>query len=169
MDALLSPEPGLAIWTVLTFVLLLVLLRVFAWKPILGIIEERERTIRDSLETSRRAKEEAEAALEENRKVLADARNAASEIVQRGGKQAEKVKAGILEKAHEEHDELVHRGREEIERETRSAIREIRGIAADLALAAAEKLIEVRLDEDVNRKLVEGYLRDLEESGSRRN
>ena len=169
MDALLSPEPGLILWTILTFFLLLVLLRLFAWKPILGIIEERERMIRDSLEASRRAREEAETALAENRRILAQARDAASTIVQQGAEEAEEVKAGILEKARNEHDGLIRRGRDEIERETRSAIQEIRGVTADLALAAAEKLIETRMDEEINRKLVESYLRDLEKSGSRRN
>jgi len=169
MEKLISPEPGLIIWTLVTFGLLLVLLRVFAWKPLLGIIEERERSIRDSLEASRRAREEAETALEENRRILAEARKTAGGIVQKGEDEAGKVKEGILQRAREEHDELLRRGREEIERETRSAVREIRSVTADLALAAAEKLIEARLDDDANRRLVEGYLDDLEEAGPGRN
>ena len=63
----------------------------------------------------------------------------------------------------------MQRGRDEIGREKRAAIREIRSIAAVLALAAAEKLIETRMDDDVNRRLVDGYLKELEDEGSRRN
>ncbi len=81
MDKLLTPEPGLMLWTLITFGLLLVLLRVFAWKPLLAVIEERERVVRDSLESSRRAQEEAESALEENRRILAEARKAAAGVI----------------------------------------------------------------------------------------
>ena len=169
MDKLITPEPGLMLWTLITFGLLLVLLRLFAWKPLLAVIEEREGVVRESLEASRRAQEEAESALEENRRILAEARKAAAEVVQRSEKDAEKVREELLHKARKDGEELLRQGREEMEREKRAAVREIRGVAADLALAAAEKLIEARLDDDANRRLVEGYLDDLEEAGPGRN
>jgi len=168
MEKLISPEPGLIIWTCITFVLLLAILRRVAWKPILGVIEERERAIRESMETSRQAREQAEAALEENRRILADARRAAGELIQRGEQDAEKVKSGILEQARREQEELTRRGRETIERETRQAVREIRTVAAELALAAAEKLVEARMDDDASRRLVDKCLDDLEAAGPRR-
>jgi F-type H+-transporting ATPase subunit b len=167
MQSLITPEPGLIIWTLVTFGLLLILLRLFAWKPLLSIIEQRERAIRESLESSRSAREEAEAALEENRKILADARRAAAEVIQKGERDAQQVKADLLDKARAEQEEILRQGREEMEREKRSAIRDIRGVAADLALAAAEKLVEERMDEPVNRRLVERYLEQMEELGPR--
>jgi F-type H+-transporting ATPase subunit b len=161
MERLILPEPGLIVWTIITFGLLLVVLRVVAWKPILGVIEERERAIRESLDSSRRAREEAEAALEENRRILADARRTAGEIVQRGERDAERAKGEILEAARKEQEDVVRRARETIEREMRQAVREIRSVAADLALAAAEKLLEARMDEGADRRLVEKYLDEL--------
>ncbi len=168
MEKLISPEPGLILWTIITFGIVLVVLRLFAWKPLLAIIEERERTVRESLENSQRAREEAETALEENRKILADARRAASEVIQKGEQDAQTVREEILAKARGDQDDLLRRGREEIEREKRSAIREIRGVAADLALSAAEKLVEERMDDPANRRLVERYLEQLEDPGSGR-
>lgn len=165
MEKLILPEPGLILWTIITFGLLLVVLRAVAWKPILGVIEAREHAIRESVEASRRAREQSESALEENRRILAEARRAAGDIVQRGEREAEQVKSGIMEQARKEQEELVRRGREAIERETRQAVREIRTVAAELALAAAEKLIESRMDDDVHRRLVEKYLEDLEAPG----
>ena len=165
MEKLISPEPGMILWTILTFGLLLVILRAFAWKPILGMLEERERSIRESMEAARQAQEQASASLEENRKILADARKTAGEIVQKARGEAEEARAGIMAEAKQDRDELLGRGREEIEREKRAAIQEIRGVAADLALTAAEKLIEARLDDDADRRLVEGYLKELEGTG----
>ncbi len=167
MDKLLTPEPGLMLWTLITFGLLLVLLRVFAWKPLLAVIEERERVVRDSLESSRRAQEEAESALEENRKILAEARKAAAGVIQRSEKDGEQVREELLQKARKEGEELLRQGREEMEREKRAAVREIRGVAADLALAAAEKLVEERMDDPVQRRLVERYLEEMDSMGPR--
>jgi F-type H+-transporting ATPase subunit b len=168
MENLINPEPGMIVWTLITFGILLVILRVFAWKPILGLLDERERSIRESLDASQHAQEQAESALEENRKILSEARKASGEILQKAEQEAEQVKSGILDKARREQEELVQRGREEIEREKRSAIQEIRSVTADLALAAAEKLIETKMDDESNRRLVEGYLKDLEEVGPSR-
>jgi F-type H+-transporting ATPase subunit b len=162
MDKLITPESGLILWTLITFGLLLVLLRLFAWKPLLAVIEERERVVRDSLEASRRAREEAESALEENRKILAEARKAAAEVVQRGEKDAEQIREELLQKARKEGEEVLRQGREEMEREKRAAVREIRGVAADLALAAAEKLVEQRMDDPTQRQLVERYLEEMD-------
>ncbi len=167
MEKLLTPEPGLMLWTLITFGLLLVLLRVFAWKPLLAVIEERERVVRDSLESSRRAQEEAESALEENRRILAEGRKAAAGVVQRGEQDAEQVREELLQKARKEGEELLRQGREEMEREKRAAVREIRGVAADLALAAAEKLVEERMDDPVQRRLVERYLEEMDSMGPR--
>ncbi len=167
MDKLLTPEPGLMLWTLITFGLLLVLLRVFAWKPLLAVIEERERVVRDSLESSRRAQEEAESALEENRKILAEARKAAAGVIQRSEKDAEQVREELLQKARKEGEEVLRQGREEMEREKRAAVREIRGVAADLALAAAEKLVQERMDDPVQRRLVERYLEEIDSMGPR--
>ena len=167
MDKLLTPEPGLMLWTLITFGLLLVLLRVFAWKPLLAVIEERERVVRDSLESSRRAQEEAESALEENRKILAEARKAAAGVIQRSEKDAKQIREELLQKARKEGEEVLRQGREEMEREKRAAVREIRGVAADLALAAAEKLVQERMDDPVQRRLVERYLEEMDSLGPR--
>jgi len=167
MEKLISPEPGMILWTLFTFALLLFILGRFAWKPLLAALEERERTIRESLDAARQAQEQASTALEENRQILAEARKSAGEILDRARQEAEHVKSGILEGARRDQENLLERGREEIEREKRAAIQEIRGVAADLALSAAEKLIGARLDEAGDRRLVEGYLQELEGAGPR--
>ncbi len=73
----------------------------------------------------------------------------------------------LLQKARKEGEEVLRQGREEMEREKRAAVREIRGVAADLALAAAEKLVQERMDDPVQRRLVERYLEEMDSLGPR--
>ena len=72
---LIQPEPGLVIWTIVTFLLLLFVLGRYAWKPLLAMLEERERTIQEALDQAKEARDESEQLLEKNRAILADARN----------------------------------------------------------------------------------------------
>ena len=74
MEKLIQPEPGMMIWTIITFGLLLIVLRVFAWKPILAILDEREKTIKDSLESAEMAREEGQRHLADSREALKQAR-----------------------------------------------------------------------------------------------
>ena len=160
-QSLVQPNPGLIIWTIVTFVLLAFVLKKLAWKPILDRIETRDRTIREALEESKRAREAADEALAKNKEMLAQARAEAARIVETGQKEAEKVRAEILEKTKGEASAVLEQGRRQIEFETRQAVAQLKGTVVDVALQAAGKLIQSSLDDAQHRRLVERYLEEL--------
>ncbi len=163
---LIQPEPGLIIWTVVTFLLLVFLLGKFAWKPIMAVLKERESTIRQALDEAQRARKDSESLLEQNRAILADARNQASEVLEKARQDAEQRRADLAAAARKEAEELLSRSRDEIQREKRQAIRELRGEAADLAIAAASQVVAGGLDAAHHRRLVDEYFASLPDQSS---
>jgi F-type H+-transporting ATPase subunit b len=160
--SLITPQFGLIFWTTVTFLILLFLLRRFAWKPILGALETRERQIREDLDQARRGREESEKILEENRAVLIQARRERAEAVEAGRQDAERLKAEILEEARRQRESLLAQTQQQIQAELRSARGELRKEAADLAIRAAARILAKNLDDASQRKIVEDYLADLE-------
>jgi F-type H+-transporting ATPase subunit b len=158
---LVAINPGLIIWTILTFIALLAALRLFAWKPILALLEERERTIRDSLEQARLAREEAEKLMSQHKEMIGKARHEMAAIIEKAQRDAEQRRADILARAHREAEDKARQFSEDLERQKRAAIREVREQSADLVIAAASRLMQSELNEDRHRKLVHNYLADL--------
>ncbi|UCC24744.1 MAG: F0F1 ATP synthase subunit B [Gemmatimonadales bacterium] len=152
---------GLSLWTVVIFGALLILLRKYAWGPILGMVEERENRIQAALDESAESREEAAKLLEEHRAQLADARRQASDIIAEGKAAGEKVRKDIEEKARGEAQAIVESARREIQREKEQALDELRRESVDLALAAASRLLDERLDSDRDRQFVMDYLKAL--------
>jgi F-type H+-transporting ATPase subunit b len=164
-SSFLSPEPGTILWTLITFGVLVTLLRLFAWKPILGMLDQREKTIRGSLDDARKAREEAEKHLAESREVMKKARLEMSAVIEKGQREAERIRQEMLERAKNDADELRKRGLEEIEREKRAAVSEIRKTAVDLAVGAAGRIIESSMDESAQRKLAADFIARVGGSG----
>jgi F-type H+-transporting ATPase subunit b len=154
-------NPGLIIWTLVVFGILLFLLW---WKglPILvKSVEERERRIQKQLEDAEKANAEAQRLLEEHRKQIAAARNEAQEILAKAKTVAQKERELLLAKAREEYDALLNRARKDIEAETGKAIQALRREAVELSIAAASRVIEANLDTEANRRLVTEFLESL--------
>ena len=160
-SSLITPDPGTIFWTVVTFVILAFLLGRFAWKPLLQILEERERTVRDSLEESRKARAEAEEVLRRNQEILANARRETAAIIEQGKREGESLKAEILAQSRKEAQELVEQGKRQIQYEQKQAIEKLRTQVADLAIQAAERLIVSSLDDKKHRELLDDYVRSL--------
>lgn len=163
---LFSLDPGLSLWTIVVFLLVLFILKKYAWGPILGALDAREAGIRSSIDEATNLQAEAESLLEEHRRQLADARRQAQEIVAEGRAAAERLGREIQDKARHEGDRIVERARAEIERERDKALSTVRTEAVELALAAASRLLEERLTEDRDRELVKGYLARMDASSS---
>ncbi len=161
-NALTQINPGLVIWTIVTFVVLLVLLRRFAWGPILSMIEDREVGIRESLEAADRQRAEAQRMIEEHHAALELARKDAAEMVKRAQEEVELARVEALDKAKAEAAELIASARAQIEAEQKKAFSEVKVVAVDLAMAAASKLIEASMDEAQQRRLVQDYLDQLD-------
>ncbi len=156
---------GTSFWTLVIFLILLVILAKFAFPPILGYAEAREKRIQESLDAARREREEAERLVEEQKQALAESRQQAQDLVAEGRQAAERVRQDMLQEARREQESLLERAREEIERERERAVESLRKEAVDLALAAASKLMQTRLDADEDRRLVKEFLAELESEG----
>jgi len=158
----LTVEGGLMLWTVLVFVLLLLILKRFAWPAILGAVEAREQALERQLAEAEQSRAEAAKLLEEHKRLVADAKAQAHGIVLEARQLAEKERAVAMEKTKQEQEETLARARREIAAERDRAIAELRREAVDLSLAAASKLVEKRLDSETDRKLVLDYLATLD-------
>jgi F-type H+-transporting ATPase subunit b len=159
---------GLSAWTLVTFVGLVILLGKFAWAPILGAVEAREKGIQGAIDEAAQRNEEAAKLLEEHRRHLADARRQAGEMIAEAKAAGERVRKEIEDKARTEGQALVERARQEIGRERDAALDMLRRESVDLALAAAARLLGENLDPAKDRKLVEGYLAEMtKERGAR--
>ncbi len=158
---LFSLNTGVVIWTLIIFLGLVLVLGKYAWKPILGALEARERRIQEILDAAARDRMEAEKALEEHRLQLAQGRQQAQQLLAEGRQAAERVRQEMLETARRQQEELLARARDDIHREQDAAIEQIRREAVDLSLAAASKLVEKRLDAAEDRRLVQEYLSRL--------
>ena len=155
---LLTPNGGLMFWTIVIFVLLMVILSRFAFKPMLAAVEAREKKLQADLDEARRDREEAQRVLAEHRAQLEAARGEAQKMIADGRSTAEKLRSDLLEGTKAQQQEMLDRARREIETEKNNAIASLRREAVDLAIAGAGKVIERNLDSDANRKLVENYL-----------
>lgn len=158
---LFSVNPGLVFWTALLFLLLLFVLSRTAWKPLLRVLEERERRIRETIEAAQQQREEAEKILAEHRRMLGEAQGEAQEILAQGRKAAERLKEELLEEGRREQEQILARARDEIVRERERALEALRREAVDLSLAAAERLLRKEVDSAENRRLVEEFLSQM--------
>lgn len=158
---LLELNPGLLIWTGITFLLVLLILSKFAWKPLIRALSKREETIRLSIERAEEAKAEAERLLAEHAKRLASTQEETVRLIRDARADAETMKNDIVEKANANARRMLDAAKEEIDRKTEQAIGQLRGEVAGLAIKAAEKILEETLDESRQRALVEKFLNEL--------
>jgi F-type H+-transporting ATPase subunit b len=158
----LTVEGGLMLWTVFIFLILLLVLRRFAWPAILGAVEAREQALEQQLAEAERSRAEAAALLAEHKQLVADAKGQAHGIIVDARQLAEKERAAAMEKTKQEQQELLARARREIAVERDRAIADLRREAVDLSLAAASKLIGERVGSDTDRRLVLDYLATLD-------
>jgi len=159
---LVDINPGLIIWTIITFVVLLAVLRAVAWKPLLGMLEEREKSIRDSLEEARRARAEAETLMAQHRDMLGKARQEMASIIEKAQRDAEQRRADILARAHREAEEKAKQFSADLERQKRAVIREIKAEAVDLVVAVSGRVMRAELNDERHRDLIRGTLDDME-------
>lgn len=155
---LLSPNPGLIIWTIIIFTLLLILLWKFTWKPLLTALHSREEKIRKDIEDAERHSAEARQMYEENKRVLAEANSNAQKIILESRGLANKVREEIINKANEEARKVLEQAKEDIERQKEQALESIKNEVAGIAIKIAEKIIEENLDKNKQLKLIEGLL-----------
>jgi F-type H+-transporting ATPase subunit b len=154
-------NPGLTLWTAITFVFLLVVLSRFAWGPIVKMLNERERTIKDAIDAAKKERAEAERLLGEQKQSLAKAQREAAELARKNQQEVEALRQELTARARKEADELVATARQQIAEEMSKAKAELKAQVADLAIDAAGRLVKANLDEKAQRQLVEEYIAGL--------
>jgi F-type H+-transporting ATPase subunit b len=152
---------ALSVWTAVTFGILIIVLGKFAWGPILQMIETREKTIAEAIESAKRERAAAEAAAGEMRAALEQARVAAAELVRKNQQEVAAAKAELMAAAKKESEDLLQAARRTIAEEKRQAIAELRAQTVDLAIEAAGKLVQNSMDKQKQKQLVEEYLSQL--------
>lgn len=157
-------NPGLIVWTVVTFVLLLAVLGKFAWKPLLQALQEREESIRNAVEQSEKARSEAAALLKQNERNMARAEEEFQKVIHEGKALAEKMKDEIVTKAKQQAQRELQMAKEEIQRDVEAAKQQLRSEVADLAITAAEKILDETLDQQKHKKLVDTFLNQIRPS-----
>jgi len=163
-EALITPQLGTFFWTLVTFLIVAWILRRYAWKPLLGALDSRENAIRESIDQAQQDREDAQKLLREHKELVAEARRERAAALEAGRADAEKLRAEILAEAGKQRQQLLDQTDEQIQAGLRQARGELRGMAVDLAIRAAEKLLVTNLDDATQRRLVEDYLAGLDES-----
>ena len=158
MEKWLSFDPGLFMWTIVTFLIVLMLLKWKAWGPLMSVLDKRAEDIKNALSAADRAKEDAEKASQDYEKLVQKAHIEAQQIIADSKATGEKVKNDIESVARENAEKMIGKAKTQIEAESQKALQEIKSSVVDLSIEAAEKIIEKNLDSEDNRKLVEKTL-----------
>lgn len=161
-NPLVQPDPGLYIWTIVTFLVLLALLARFAWRPLLDALEKRQDAIRKSLDDARQAKQELERVQAESAKILAEARAQAGEIISRTRSDAAAFGEEMKQKARTDAEALVKHAERQIEMQTSRALETIRHEAVDLSVAIASKILRRDISKEDNERLIQDTLREMQ-------
>src|SRR5437899_395135 len=161
-NPLIQPDPGLFIWTIVTFLVLLALLAKFAWKPLLKALESRQETIRKSLEDAQKAQEELQRLQTQSAQIIRQARIDADGIIAKTHADAEKLGEELRHKAREEAEGIIRNAERQIQNETRRALQEIRREAVDLSVTIASKLLQRHVSKEDNARLIDETLKQIE-------
>ena len=162
MNPLVAPDPGLYIWTIVVFLLLLFLFNSLAWKPLKATLLAREDSIRKSLDDARQAREELQRLKSESAKMLADARAEADTIISRTRDDASRFRDEMKEKAQAEAAGIVKNAERRIEMETSRALQQIRAEAVEFSVAIASKILQRNVSKEDNERLIEETFRQIE-------
>jgi len=161
-NPLVQVDPGLYIWTIVTFLVLVVLLRRFAWVPLLAALDRREKMIAGAVDDAKKAREELERVRQDTAKVMAEARKEAESIVSRTRSDAELLREELRKKAADEATGIVQNAERRIQQETAKAIQQVRHEAVDLSLAIATKLLQRNVTKEDNERLIADVVSSLD-------
>ena len=161
-NPLVTPDPGLFIWTIITFLVLVALLAKFAWRPLLAALERREKLIARAIDDSEKARADLERVQLDAAKILADARVEGEAIVTRTRAAADRLGEDLRQKASAEAAGIIKKAEREIQLETTRAIEQVRREAVELSVAIASKILHRNVSAEDNRALIEDSLRQLD-------
>jgi F-type H+-transporting ATPase subunit b len=162
MNSLVSPAIGLVFWTTIIFVLFFLILKKFAWKPILNAVKARDEMIKGSLASAEKARKEMAKLQSDNEAILKKAREEREGILKEARDVRDKLIAEAKGKASEEAEKLVEKARAGIEREKAIALSDIREQVANLSIEIASKVLGEQLKKTGEQeKLIDNYLKEV--------
>ena len=159
---LVTPDIGLLFWMLLSFGIVLFLLKKFAWKPILKVLKDRDTTIAKSLNSAKEAREEMKKLAEDNKKVLAEARKERDEML----KDAKVTKDRIIRESEDEAkvraNKIIADAQVAIESQKQKALDDVKEKVAELSISIAEKILKNELeDENKQTKYIDSLIKDV--------
>lgn len=158
---LLDPQPGLAIWTIITFTVLLVLLKKLAWKPMIDALEKREEHIRNAVETAEKSQEQAKKLLEEANQKLEKANKEAKEIFEAAQQKATELQRNMLAEARQETTRLKEQAQTQILRAKEKAMEELWELLGNASAEITHQLIGKSLDQPEHLQLINQAVKDI--------
>jgi F-type H+-transporting ATPase subunit b len=158
---LLLPSAGLVFWTLIAFILVFVILRKFAWKPILSSLKERENSIAESLSSAQKVRAEMAQLKSENEALLAQAREERAKMMKEAKDTTDKMITDAREKARKEYDRIVGEAQAAINQQKNAALIDVKNQMGKLVIEVSEKVIRREL---ANKQEQENYIKDLAES-----
>ncbi len=160
-EGLLKVDPGLLLWTIITFLVLVSILWKFAWKPIVEALDSRAEKVRGDIDNAEKARLEAEKLLERHKEMMDNAKNEAGQILAKSREEAESVKNDIIEMANKEARDLADRVKKEIELAKDKALADIKSEVVLLSTDIASKIIGKNLNPDDQKSLVQEALNKI--------
>ncbi len=146
------------IWSAVNIIILFILLKIFLFKPINKIMNERTRTIQDNIEKAEKSRREAEELKQQYADSISNAKEEAQQIIMKAHDEAEAEKNAIMQKSMEEASEIIDNAGKMIENERKRVVQQAQTQIADLAIEAASKIIGENVDDEKNRRLVDEFL-----------
>lgn len=162
MDQLLNPDTGLVIWTIVTFLVLVALLKMFAWGPLLHAIEEREHRLKADREGAEKARAEAERIQRELQEQMSGLQAKSRDMLAQAQKEAEALRASLKASAEADSAKIREKTMADLAEEKERLVRDLRKEVASLSVLAAERLMRKSVDEGVQKTVLEGFYKDLE-------
>ncbi|HRR76983.1 MAG TPA: F0F1 ATP synthase subunit B [Ruminococcus sp.] len=150
------------IWAAINLILLFILMKIFLFKPLRKMMDERTRSIQEDIDNAKQSREEAEALKQQYADDISEAKAEAQKILMKAHEDAEAEKAAMLRRSQEEADQIVADANKAIETERKRVLAQAQTQIADLAIEAASKIIGENVDDEKNRRLVDRFLSEEE-------
>ena len=160
LDSWIIPNPGIFLWTLVTFLIVLIILKAKAWGPLIAALDKRESDIRESLNAAEKAREDAENITKDYEKMVQKAKKESVEIISASREAGEKVKTEIITEAKSNAKKIMTDNLDQIEREKNKVIGEIRQQVVELSVMAAEKIIGKTLEKDDHNKMIQDTIKE---------
>ena len=160
-EGLLKVDPGLLLWTIITFVVLLLILWKTAWKPIVEALDARAEKVRSDIDQADKSRQEAEKVLAEHKELMSNAKGESAKIISQGREEAEKVRSEIIEKAQGDAKEMAERAKREISMAKEAALAELKSEIVTISTDIASKVIGKNLNPEDQNALVEEALNKI--------